>query len=233
MRTGQTALWNNVTGIRLRIEQGNKLPFDNINPEEQRRGRIPLGLSKVSAFWQYQSMWRDRFPLRLSKALAFWQYQSMWRESTRTEQGNKLPFDNISPCGRNPLGLSKATSCLLTISVHVAHGVLLQRLNHSGWLRPGKESSAVRKGPAFQVILAPLWPGRVNLALFIGKSHALGVCLYLNNLTTVSQVTCMIKAWLVHTFTGKVPLFHLKVFALPGLLSNIVMLVYKLSVQSL
>jgi len=42
----------------------------------------------------------------------------------RIEQGNKLPFDNISPedkwRGRIPLGLSKATSCLLTISVHVA-----------------------------------------------------------------------------------------------------------------
>jgi len=38
---------------------------------------------------------------------------------------------------------------------------------------------------------------------------------------------------MVHTFTGKVPVFHLKVFALPVLLSNIVMLVYRLSVQSL
>jgi len=29
---------------------------------------------------------------------------------------------------------------------------------------------------------------------YIGKSHALSVCLYLDNLTIVSQVTCMIKA---------------------------------------
>jgi len=39
-----------MAGIRLRIEQGNKLPFDNINPEDWWRGRIPLGLSKASAF---------------------------------------------------------------------------------------------------------------------------------------------------------------------------------------
>jgi len=36
--------------FRLRIEQGNKLPFDNINPEDWRCGRIPLGLNKASAF---------------------------------------------------------------------------------------------------------------------------------------------------------------------------------------
>ena len=36
--------------FRLRIEQGNKLPFDDINPEDWRRGRIPLGLNKASAF---------------------------------------------------------------------------------------------------------------------------------------------------------------------------------------
>jgi len=34
------------------------MPFDNINPEDLRRGRIPLGLNKASAFWQYQSMWQ-------------------------------------------------------------------------------------------------------------------------------------------------------------------------------
>ena len=96
----------------------------------------------------------------------------MWQNSTRIEQGNKLSFDNISPCGRVPLGLSKATNCLLTISVHVTEFVLLQRLNHSGWLRPGKESSAVRKGPAFQVILAPLWPEPADPASFIlSRSH--------------------------------------------------------------
>jgi len=39
-----------VTGIRLKIEQGNKLPFDSINPEDWRRGRSPLGLNKASAF---------------------------------------------------------------------------------------------------------------------------------------------------------------------------------------
>ena len=44
--------------FRLRIEQGNKLPFDNINPEDWRHVRIPLGLNKASAFWQYQSMWQ-------------------------------------------------------------------------------------------------------------------------------------------------------------------------------
>jgi len=36
-----------VSGFRLRIEQGNELPFDNINPEDKWRGRIPLGLSKA------------------------------------------------------------------------------------------------------------------------------------------------------------------------------------------
>jgi len=65
-------------------------------------------------------------------------------------------------------------------------------------------------------MLAALCPGRADLALFIGKNHALGVRLNLNNLTTVVQVTCMIRTWLVHTFTGKIPVFHLKVFALPG-----------------
>ena len=48
----------------------------------------------------------------------------MWQSSTRTEQDNKLPFDNISPCGHwygcIPPGLSKTINCLLTISVHVA-----------------------------------------------------------------------------------------------------------------
>jgi len=48
--------------------------------------------------------------------------------------------------------------------------------------------------PVLQVMLATLSLGLVNLALFIGKSHALGACISLNNLTTVSQVTCMIKA---------------------------------------
>jgi len=46
----------------------------------------------------------------------------------RTEQGKELPFDNINPedkwRGRIPLGLSKATNCLLTISVQVAAGDL-------------------------------------------------------------------------------------------------------------
>jgi len=87
--------------FRLRIEQGNKLPFDNINPEEWRRGRIPLGLSKASAFWQYQSMWRDRFPLGLSKASAFWQYQSMWRTANLDKPNlrcrlSEIPLDNAT-----------------------------------------------------------------------------------------------------------------------------------------
>jgi len=47
-----------VSGFCLRIEQGNKLPFDNINPEEKWRGRIPLRLSRAMALWQYQSMWQ-------------------------------------------------------------------------------------------------------------------------------------------------------------------------------
>jgi len=38
-----------VSGFCLRIEQGNKLPFDNINPEEKWRGRIPLRLSRAMA----------------------------------------------------------------------------------------------------------------------------------------------------------------------------------------
>jgi len=48
----------------------------------------------------------------------------LWQNFTRTEQDNKLPFDNISPCGHwygcIPPGLSKTIDCLLTISVHVA-----------------------------------------------------------------------------------------------------------------
>jgi len=36
-----------VSVFRLRTEQGNELPFDNINPEDKWRGRIPLGLSKA------------------------------------------------------------------------------------------------------------------------------------------------------------------------------------------
>jgi len=47
-----------VSGFCLRTEQGNKLPFDNISPEDKWRGRIPLRLSKAVAFWQYQSMWQ-------------------------------------------------------------------------------------------------------------------------------------------------------------------------------
>jgi len=39
-----------VSGFRLKIEQGNKLPFDNIYPEDKWRGRIPLRLSKAIAF---------------------------------------------------------------------------------------------------------------------------------------------------------------------------------------
>jgi len=39
-----------VSACRLRIGQGNKLPFDNINPEDKWRGRIPLRLSKAMAF---------------------------------------------------------------------------------------------------------------------------------------------------------------------------------------
>jgi len=30
-----TILMGRVSGFRLRIEQGNKLPFDNINPEDK------------------------------------------------------------------------------------------------------------------------------------------------------------------------------------------------------
>jgi len=48
-----------VSACRLRIGQGNKLPFDNINPEDKWRGRIPLRLSKAMAFWQDQSMWQQ------------------------------------------------------------------------------------------------------------------------------------------------------------------------------
>jgi len=38
-----------VSGFRLRIEQGNKLPFDNINPEDKWRGRTPLRPNKAMA----------------------------------------------------------------------------------------------------------------------------------------------------------------------------------------
>jgi len=39
-----------VSGFRLRTEQGNKLPFDNISSEDKWRDRIPLRLSKAMAF---------------------------------------------------------------------------------------------------------------------------------------------------------------------------------------
>jgi len=38
----------------------------------------------------------------------------------------------------------------------------------------------------FQVMLAALWSGLVNPAVFIGKSHALKACFYLINVTIVS-----------------------------------------------
>jgi len=40
-------LMGRVSGFRLRIQQGNELPFDNINPVDKWSGRIPLGLSKA------------------------------------------------------------------------------------------------------------------------------------------------------------------------------------------
>jgi len=53
----------------------------------------------------------------------------------------------------------------------------------SRWCRPRKESSAVRKGPAFQVMLAPLWPGSVKSALlypslYIGSIFSPWWCYY-------------------------------------------------------
>jgi len=36
------------------------------------------------------------------------------------------------------------------------------------------------------LMLAALFPGRGNLALFTEKSHALDVCFYLDNLTIVA-----------------------------------------------
>jgi len=54
-----TILMGRVSGFRLGIEQGNKLPFDNINPEDKWRDRIPLGLNKAMAFRQYQSRWQQ------------------------------------------------------------------------------------------------------------------------------------------------------------------------------
>ena len=63
--------------------------------------------------------------------------------------------------------------------------VLLQLSDHSGqYNRRRVEPSG--KDRSFQVILVPLCPGIVNPASFIGKSHALKACFYLNNLTIVS-----------------------------------------------
>jgi len=52
---GPQTKWQGVARFRLWIEQDNKLSFDNIDPQEKRRGDILLGLNKASAFWQYQS----------------------------------------------------------------------------------------------------------------------------------------------------------------------------------
>jgi len=70
-------------------------------------------------------------------------------------------------------------------------GVLSPMADQSGQ-NPPERKCYRQEGQVLLVMLATLWLGLVNLALFIGKSHALGACLYLNNLTTVSQVTCMI-----------------------------------------
>jgi len=63
--------------------------------------------------------------------------------------------------------------------------VLLLLSDHSGQYNRRKMRPS-GKDKSFQVMLATLCPGLVNPACFIGKSHALKACFYLNNLTIVS-----------------------------------------------
>jgi len=73
----------------------------------------------------------------------------------------------------------------LRILIRQSLRVLSLMSDHIGQYNP-KESEAVRKELVFQVMLAALWSGLVNPALFIGKSHALKACFYLINVTIVS-----------------------------------------------
>jgi len=117
-------LRNRVTGIRLRAEKDNKLPFDS--PKSWRRGMVPLGLNKTSAL----------ISVHVAGACL------------GIEQGNKLPFDNIDPqdCRESSTRTEQGIG-LLTISVHVAGGQFGQakfagscvrdshRQSHGCWLK--------------------------------------------------------------------------------------------------
>ena len=110
--------------------------------------------------------------------------------------------------------------------------------NQSGLLQ-SKESGAVRKEQALSVDLAPLWTGPVNPAPFKGKNHAFKSCFYLEWLKITSLVStpdhcmlkCMISACSVCVFTGEVPTYYPKVFALSVLLGNNTMLFCECSVD--
>jgi len=54
------------------------------------------------------------------------------------------------------------------------------------WAVQSEREWSRQERQVFQVMLAALWSGLVNPALFIGKSHALKACFYLINVTIVS-----------------------------------------------
>jgi len=133
----------------------------------------------------------------------------MWQHSRGTSHFCKLKTNLISFLGwrtqaanldRGFLTLGAALTVLRRQSLRgfISHG-------WPEWAEPPERECSRQEGQVLQVMLAALWPGRADLALFIGKNHALGVWLNLNNLTTVVQVTCMIRTWLLHTFTGIFP----------------------------
>ena len=146
-----------------RTEQDNKSSFDNISPCGHWYGCIPPGLSKPI-----------NWLLTISVHVAAFQGASHFCNlktnlisflGWRTQAGN---LDrNTWHWAQHSYYTSEAESS----------GFYLQWLTIRG--RPTRER-------LLSLMLVALWPGRVNLALFIGKSHALGACLYLNNLTTVS-----------------------------------------------